>query len=312
MAKGQRGVGEAKNEIVAEIPKACLDEAAAVEFFERRLWNGTPRCPHCGMTEVARIISKAGTHGPRFLWRCHGCKAQFTVRIGTILEDSRIPLRHWAFAFWAACASKKGVSAMQIQRQTGLSYKSALYLMHRIRWAMAEGVSGKLSGDVEIDETYVGGKSTREHKLANKTPVMAFVERGGRARSFPIERITSETLQLSMLANVTLDSAIYTDQHTGYPAVAMRYEGGHHTVNHSHYEYVRGNVHTNTVEGFFSLIKRSIYGTFHSVSRKHLHRYVSEVEFRYNARKIDDGARVEKAIQAGRGKRLQYRRLVNG
>ncbi|HTF89974.1 MAG TPA: IS1595 family transposase [Planctomycetota bacterium] len=319
MAKGQGKAGQAKSAVVAEIPLACSNEAAAVAFFEARLWKGSPRCPRCASTEVARILSKAGDHGPRFLWRCRGCRKQFTIRVGTVLEDSRIPLMHWAYAFWAACASKKGVSAMQIQRQTGLSYKSALFLMHRIRFAMADdgSKSPKLAGTVEVDETYVGGKPrTREQAERSyhdrKTPVMALVERGGNVRAFPIQRVNSKTLQLALLAHIDQSARIMSDEHTAYPAVARRFDGGHYTVKHSAGEYVRGEVYTNTVEGFFSLLKRGMVGTFHSVSKKHLHRYVSEFQFRYNARKIDDGARTELAIQAARGKKLYYKVAVNG
>src|SRR6266508_2530180 len=148
-----------KSEIVAAIPAACSDETLAVEFFERQRWADSPACPRCGDTDVFKVTDRrTGQRSRRFLWDCRGCRCQFTVRIGTILEDSRVPVRHWAYAFWAACASKKGVSALQIKRQTGLTYKSALFLMHRIRYAMAETPSDPLTSIVEVDETYVGGK----------------------------------------------------------------------------------------------------------------------------------------------------------
>jgi transposase-like protein len=135
--------GEARSEILEALPKACTDEAPAVEFLEKQRWGDTPTCPHCGTTEVVQVMNEERTaRSKRFLWRCHGCKKQFTVRVGTIMEDSRIPLRHWCFAFWSACSSKKGVSALQISRECSLSYKSALLLMHRIRWAMAPGKQG--------------------------------------------------------------------------------------------------------------------------------------------------------------------------
>ena len=160
--KGQKTrVGQDKSEIIEAIPRACADEAAAVEFMEKMRWGDEPHCPHCGDSNVYQMRdAKSGERSHRFLWRCRGCKRQFTVRIGTVLEDSRISLRHWCYAFWAACSSKKGVSALQIKRQTGLTYKSALFLMHRIRWAMADdhATPTKLSGTVEVDETYVGGK----------------------------------------------------------------------------------------------------------------------------------------------------------
>jgi transposase-like protein len=150
-----------KSEIVARIPRACSNELAAVEFFEEQRWGTCPGCVHCGSTSVYKMTdAKTGERNARFLWRCHDCHKQFTVRIGMIFEESRLPLRHWCYAFWAVCASKKGVSAMQIMRQCQISYKTALFLLHRVRWAMAPaaGTAAKLTGIVECDETYVGGK----------------------------------------------------------------------------------------------------------------------------------------------------------
>src|SRR5688572_29800675 len=146
-------VANAKSALVARIPLACADESAAVAFMEEQRWNGEPACPRCGDTDVTQMKAKDGTRNARFLWRCQGCKQQYTVRVGTIMEDSPIPIRHWCLAFYRACASKKGVSALQIQRETGLSYKSALFMMHRIRWAMgpANAMEPKLKGTVEFD-----------------------------------------------------------------------------------------------------------------------------------------------------------------
>lgn len=193
----QGPVGEAKSELVAELPRACSDERAAVAFMERQRWGDTPACPRCGDTAVRQMQAKGGSRSARFLWKCSGCKQQFTVRVGTIMEDSPIPIRHWCYGFWAACAGKKGVSAMQIQRQTGLSYKSALYMMHRVRFAMTPNrPAPKLTGIVEADETYVGGKTpnrSRAERLAlraqghkrmpkqdnDKMPVLALVQRVG-------------------------------------------------------------------------------------------------------------------------------------
>src|ERR1035441_8839418 len=180
-----------KSEVIKEMPLGCSNEALAVEFFERPLWSGTPRCPHCHSTNVYKMVdAKTGERNKRYLWRCHDCKKQFTVRVGTVLEESRIPLRHWAYAFWRAATSKKGVAALEIKRQCQISYKSALFLMHRIRFAMTPeaGTVPKLAGIVECDETYVGGKprpGTGPHKCGrgtSKTPVFGMVERGGNIR----------------------------------------------------------------------------------------------------------------------------------
>jgi transposase-like protein len=260
---------------------------------------------------------KDGARNPRYLWRCRDCNAQHTVRTGTVFEDSKIPLRHWCYAFWAACASKKGVSALQIKRMTGLSYKSALFLMHRVRFAMADGPGDgpKLNGRVEIDETYVGGKPRykgiinhgRMGRGTDKFPVLAMVERGGSVRAMTLPKVNSNNLKAEIRKNISLTATVYTDEYPLYKFIASEFEGGHKRIRHAQRQYVQGDVHTNTVEGFFSLLKRGMMGTFHSVSREHLHRYVAEFAFRYNTRKLDDGERTSIAIKNAEGKRLLYR-----
>lgn len=314
-----------KSGIVAAIPLACSNEAEAVTFLERqRGWDTMPACPRCGDTNVYQIMDRTtGERSKRFLWDCRGCRKQFTVRIGTVFEDSRIPLRHWCYAFWAACASKKGVSALQIRRQTGLSYKSALFLMHRIRFAMSDSPDRPLSGIVEVDETYVGGKPRYKTPKKNrkpyenpfqqgrapdfddrKTAVVAVVERGGMVRAISPgdEHVTAKNIW-EVMRHVDPSARVMTDESPIYKGVAKHF-ASHETVKHSRREYARGDVTTNTIEGFFSLLKRGIYGTFHSVSRRHLHRYVSEFQFRYNTRKMEDGERTMRAIRGAEGKRL--------
>ena len=329
-------VASDKSEIVTQIPMACADERAAVEFLEAMRWNDSPACPRCGDLDVYQIQSRDGERSTRYLWRCRGCSRQYTVRIGTVMEESRIPLRHWCYAFWAACASKKGVSALQIKRQTGVTYKSALYLMHRIRHAMAGNGSGPLHGDVEVDETYVGGKRPRYRPEADeayqkhtgrkykpgrgadfedrKTPVVALVSREGGARAYVPADVTGLNLKAVIRENVDPSATIHTDQLSGYRGIGSEFDGGHHTVNHSIKEYSRHEgervVTTNTVEAFFALLKRGIVGTFHNVSKKHLHRYVAEFEFRWNTRKMDDGARIKALVAGAEGKRLVYRQPV--
>ncbi len=323
MAKGQGKVASAKSGIVARLPRACQDELAAVEFFESERWGATGSCcPHCGDTNVYQMKDrKTGQRNKRFLWRCKGCNKQFTVRVNSVYEDSPIPMRHWAYAFWAACASKKGVSAKQIQRMTGLSYKSALFMMHRVRFAMADNraVKPKLSGIVEADETYVGGKPRVKGITKGpqpgwlekrKTPVVSVVERGGDARSFVVDRVTSATLSRVLLENIDTASYLMTDSHPSYRNLGKPFSR-HGTTDHHLGEYARpGGIHSNTVEGVFSLLKRGMYGTFHSVSRKHLHRYLAEFDFRYNARKIEDGERTALAIRNASGKRLTYAQQI--
>jgi transposase-like protein len=323
MAQNQGRVGESKDEILGQLPEACRDERAAVEFIEHLRWGETPACPRCGDVNVAQMQDREGGRSKRFLWRCHGCKRQFTVRIGSIFEDSRIPLRIWCHAFWRACASKKGVSALQIKRETGLSYKSALFLMHRIRFAMTDdhGTPRKLRHEVEVDETFVGGKPRHRNLVrdghyaqrgvwSTKVPVMALVERGGEVRTRQMERVTRENVKAALHELVDRHATIYTDEASHFRWLGRPWYGQHETVNHSAKEYVRGHVTTNTVESFFAILKRGIYGTFHSVSKQHLPRYLGEFEFKYNTRGLDDGARTAVAIQKAEGKRLRYRQPV--
>ena len=299
--------------------------------MEKHRWGDSPGCPRCGDTDVAKMLDKNGTRNKRFLWRCHGCKEQFTVRIGTIMEESRIPLRHWCYAFWAACASKKGVSALQIHRQTKLSYKSSLYLMHRIRLAMTptEPNPPKLKGTVEADETYVGGRprpmsqAMREQlgirrefrqrvpmRPDNKTPVVALIERAGAVRAMVMPVVTSENIREALVENVESSARLMTDEGRYYTNVGREF-AYHGRVKHSRYEYVRGEDHVNTAENFFSRLKRQLYGTHHAVSKKHLHRYVAEVVFKHNTRSLEDGPRIVEAIEGAAGKRLRYKEPIS-
>jgi len=298
--------------IIKEIPMACADEKAAVEFMEKQRWGGEAACPRCGDTDVYQMMSKDGSERQaNFRWNCRGCKKQFTVRIGTVFEDSRIELRHWCYAFWRASTSKKGVSALEIHRHTGVSYKSALFLLIRIRFAMEDSAPTPLSGDVEVDETYVGGKprykgQSKRGRGTNKQAVVALVERGGSVKTKPVANVTGKTLKSVIRDDVQTDSRIITDENPAYNGIGKEYAGGHHTVCHSAKEYVRGDVHSNTVEGFFSSVKRGLNGIYHSVSKEHLHRYMAEFEFRYNNRDLEDGERTIAAIKAAEGKRLLY------
>lgn len=308
--------GEAKSEILKEIPEACVNESAAVEFLEKQRWGDTPTCPHCGNTDVVKMQAQDGTRNKRFLWRCHGCKEQYTVRVGMIMEDSRIPLRVWCHALWRACSSKKGVSALQISRECSISYKSALFLMHRIRYGMAEPSSQeKLTEIVETDETYVGGKprykgDNKRGRGTKKTPVLAMVQRPGNVRARVITNITAKTLKREMLKAIDTSAHLCTDELKTYRGIGKLFAGGHGTVCHSAEEYVKGIDHVNTAECFFSLLKRKFYGTHHAVSKKHLHRYIAEAEFHWNTRLCSDGERIWVAITSSEGKRLMYRQPV--
>lgn len=317
--------------VISEIPMACADEKAAVEFLEKQRWNGSACCPECGSVDVYQMMdSKNGERQKNFRWRCRDCKKQFTVRTATVFEDSRIPLRHWCFGFWRASTSKKGVSALEIHRATGISYKSCLFMLNRIRFAMSDSAPDTLGQNraiVEVDETYVGGKP-RKRNIDSTAPkqdgrktwqkknacVFAMVERGGAVKTKPIANVTGANVQAIMRSEIDKNARIATDDSALYNGSQSHFTSGVCSVVHSRREYARGpadrRVHTNTVEGFFSILKRGLNGIYHSVSKEHLHRYLSEYEFRYNHRAMTDGERTSSAIKAAEGKRLVYRQSV--
>lgn len=312
--KKQGKVGQAASDAVKAIPRACADELAAIEFLEAQRWPDHPECPHCCSEDVYQMKSRDGSRNKRYLWRCKSCKRQYTVRVGTVFEDSAIPLRHWCYAFWRACSSKKGVSAKEIQRQTGLSYKSSLFLLHRIRYAMADDMKTPepMTGTVEVDETYIGGKprpkdrGKRSRGLWDKTPVVAMVQRDGAVRAYTLPLVNAKNLKSIMRRNIHPSAKIMTDEASHYHWTRFEY-ASHESVNHSLGEYARGNVTTNRAEGFFGILKRGINGVYHSVSKAHLDSYLSEFSYRYNTRHLEDGQRTVLAIRKAEGKRLMYR-----
>jgi hypothetical protein len=307
-----------KSEAIANIPLACADELAAVEFFEEQRWGRNPACIHCGSVDVYKMLNpKTGERNKRYLWRCRDCSRQYTVRIGTIYEESRIELRHWCYAFWRAATSKKGVAALEIMRHCQISYKSALFLMNRIRFAMAPNSDEpKLTGTVEVDETYVGGKPRykgigKRGRGTKRTPVFAAVERNGKVRRRVLVNVSGETLKEAIREEVDSQARLMTDDYPAYKGVGMAHPGGHETVCHSTREYVRGDVHTNTVESSFALVKRGIMGVYHNVSKEYLHRYLWQFDFIWNHRKLNDGERTTRLIRSTEGKRLMYKPPVS-
>src|SRR5437879_3419528 len=316
----KKGHNLSKSEVVEHIPLACSDELEAVEFLEKQRWGSTPCCVRCGSVDVYQMKdSKTGQRSSRYLWRCRDCKEQYTVRIGTVYEESRIELRHWCYAFWRACTSKKGVAALEIKRHCQISYKSALFLMNRIRFAMAQDQnSPQLKGTIEADEMYVGGKprypGNRPGRATEKVAVFCAVERGGQLRRRIIADVKASTLKAALREEVDRQARLITDDYSAYRGLAPEFEGGHETVCHTTKEYVRfgTDIHTNTVESTHALVKRGIVGIYHNVSREYLHRYLWQFDFVWNNRELNDGERTVAAIQSAEGKRLMYRPPVQG
>jgi transposase-like protein len=298
---------------LSKLAKHFSDEDAARALLEDLRWQGHPACPHCGGADPYRLTPKVGSSTRKGVWKCRACRKQFTVTVGTVFEDSHIPLSKWLLAIHLLCASKKGMSAHQFHRMLGITYKSAWHMAHRLRYAMSqEPLASKLRGVVEVDETYVGGKRrNRKGRPVSgddqKTAVVALVERGGRARAFPMPRVTAQNLREAVVENVTRESSLMSDEAPYYTDVGKYFHGGHGAVKHSAGEYARGDVHTNTVEGFFSLLKRGINGVYHHVGKGHLHRYCDEFGFRYSERHISDGERASLLVLGAEGKRLTYR-----
>jgi transposase-like protein len=291
------------------------DEAAAYAYVEARLWADGRVCPHCGVVDRSGPLK--GKSARIGLYKCYVCRKQFTVKIGTIFEDSHIAMRDWLTAIHLICSSKKGISANQLHRTLGITLKSAWFLSHRIREAMGDAPAadvGPLGGAnkvVEADETYVGGKAkNRKNHIPPKEVVLSLVERGGKVRSKHVADVTGATLHDAMVTQIDAASYLMTDEAPVYRTIGDEFEG-HGTVNHSAEEYVRAYFwHTNTVEGYFSILKRGITGVYHHVSAAHLHRYLREFDFRYNQRValgVDDTARAERALRGVVGKRLTYR-----
>ncbi len=297
---------------LASLAKQFSDEDEARAYVEGLRWPNGPVCAHCGAQEPYRIAPGNGSKTRKGLWKCKACQKQFTVTVGTIFEDSHIPLSKWLLAIHLLCASKKGMSAHQLHRMLGITYKSAWFMAHRIRYAMTQPpLVDKLRGIVEADETYIGGKEKgRQGLKTKKTPVMALVERQGSVRSFPLENITGKNLRAAMRQHIDPSAIVMTDDFSSYRPFAAADFADHRTVNHSKGEYVRGDVHTNTVENFFSIVKRGITGIYQHVGKQHLHRYLNEFGFRYSNRDMKDGVRAVLAADGAKGKRLTYRPLV--
>lgn len=287
------------------------DKTRCREYYALLRWDGKPVCAHCGEPEP--YLLKSG----KYRCRAKTCAKDFSVTKGTIFENSKIPLATWMGAIFLLSGHKKGISSLQLARDLGVTQKTGWFILHRVRHIMGDPDPEPLTHIVEVDETYCGGKfqnmnrgkrkEWQDRGIDNKTPVMGLLERDGKAR---LTVIGSNTFKDVIKENVNEDATIMTDSHLAYQGLALEY-AGHGVVNHSEMQFRVGEAYTNTVEGFFSCLKRSIYGIYHSVSPKHLQRYCEETSYRYNTRKSTDKDRFVATMRKAEGHRLTYKNLIN-
>jgi len=302
------------------------DSEKAREYLEAIQWPNGPVCPHCGVQgDHYSLQGKAHRVG---LWKCKDCRQQFTVTVGTVFERSKIKLNVWLQAVYLICSSKKGISSHQLHRTLGVTYKTAWFMSHRIREALRSTDGGLLGGGggiVEADETFYGNlpgrkppvrkfrQGTKTGGFAHKNKILALVDRTGATRAFHVANIDAKVLKPILQANIAKDTKVFTDTAGQYRIMGLKREfKSHKMVNHSIKEYARGEVHTNTVESFFGVLKRGLYGTYQHVSHAHLQRYCDEFSFRFTNRTalgVSDSERADTALKGIIGKRLTYRRI---
>ena len=289
-------------------------EQDCIEYIKKIRWRNGIHCPHCEHNKIYEFKN-------RKTFKCALCKRKFSVRVGTIFEESKLPLRKWFISIYLLINHSKGISSVQLSKDLGVTQKTAWFILHRLRYATeTESFNLPLTGEVEVDETYIGGKEKNKHKnkqiggtqgrsTKNKTPVAAALERNGKLKIEKIPDVKKSTLKKFVRKNVDTSSSLYTDDFKSYKNLKSIYN--HQTVKHSRGEYVRNRIHTNTVEGFWSLLKRGIVGIYHYVSEKHLDQYLKAFQFRYNYRDMSNKERFDFLLQ-GTGCRLMYKTLIGG
>jgi transposase-like protein len=289
------------------------NDDAARAHLESILWPDGPFCPRCGVMgeRITKLQGKSTRPG---VYKCKDCRKPFSVTVGTVMERSHIPLSKWVLAAQLMASSKKGMSALQLQRMIGTTYETAWFLFHRLRECASDPSPSALGGEnkvIEADESFIGGKARNVHAgkpVPKKMAVFVLVEREGEARAFHVAKVNAKTLRPIIVKHASRKSHLMTDEHTVYPRIGREF-AGHSAVNHSAGEYVRGGgfIHSNTVESYFALLKRGVYGTFHNISEAHLHRYLAEFDHRHNHRHLSDAERGDALLRAAKGKRLVYR-----